>query len=89
MKTRESASTQGCECLCVSWASPRGVEFGSFHGVSLVMFCRLSLPVSGGGSRFWFLWGASRIVLWGTFPCMRCSVVCGGTVGGVSLWCVV
>jgi hypothetical protein len=57
MRTRESTATLwvACESFCVSWAGPRGVGF-----VDLILrmqgyvFDSVSLPVSGGESRFMF-----------------------------------
>ena len=40
---------------------------------------------------FFFLFPrkALRVVLRRAFPCVGCSVVCGGVTRGVRLWCVV
>ncbi len=80
----------GFESWCVSWADPRGVGF-----VDLILNMQrgvsdgVSLPVSGGVSRFLFLWNVLRVVLRRVFPCVGCSVVYGGVARGVRLWCVV
>jgi hypothetical protein len=90
MRTRESTTTMGCESCCDSWAGPRGVGF-----VDLILCVQggvsdsVSLPVSGGEGRFMFFRSTLRVVLRRAFPCVGCSVVCGGIARGVHLWCVV
>ncbi len=90
MGTRESTTTMGCESCCVSWAGPRGVGF-----VDLILCVQggvsdsVSLPVSRGEGRFMFFRKTLRVVLRRAFPCVGCSVVCGGIARGVHLWCVV
>jgi len=84
MRTRESTAT----LWVVRVGASRGLAREALY-LDLILYMLsknvsdgLSLPVSGGGSRCLFLWGALRIVLWGTFPCVRCSVVYGGATGG-------
>jgi hypothetical protein len=84
MRTRESTAT----LWVVRVGASRGVAREALY-LDLILYMLsknvsdgLSLPVSGGGNRCLFLWGALRIVLWGTFPCVRCSVVYGGATGG-------
>ena len=84
MRTRESTAT----LWVVRVGASRGLTREALY-LDLILYMLsknvsdgLSLPVSGGVSRCLFLWGALRVVLWGTFPCVRCSGVYGGATGG-------
>ena len=72
----------------VGWPERRWV-CGSYPICAGMCFDSVSLPVSGGESRFMFFRRTLRVILRRAFPCVGCSVVCGGIARGVHLWCVV
>jgi hypothetical protein len=77
MRTRESTTT----LWVVRVFASRGLILCMQRGVSN----SVSFPVSGGESRFMFFRKALRVVLRRVFPCVGCSVVCGGVARGVRL----
>ncbi len=91
MRTRESTAT----LWVVRVVASRGLAREALGLWILSYVCKeVSLtayhsPFPGVKAVSCFFRKALRVVLRRAFPCVGCSVVCGGVARGVRLWCVV